>query len=262
MARLCICVSSIAPGVIWRPPRLMRHDGPGTQDRQRSKQCRTGCSYREATVAGEHLSPPRLMATAKELCNLFIPSKAIEFPGVLDFIKGKQPAQAGIFALLDIDEAEEGICCYFTTDQRKANTFSESVRQQMALLRRLSDQSLQFVLRERPIGFHHGHDTIHIADNNPRQHLFCQFLGLLHIPQCRSVRQAQHGEEENTREAHIPSCHSNSLRVCPALLPEQGNKAAGDRARLRVIISVAGDNQEFLTRYTPYRNGHTATFGQ
>src|SRR5438270_103535 len=84
--RLGICVSSIAPGVISQPPRLMRHDGPGTQDQQRSKQCRTGCSYREATVAGERLSPSRLMATAKQLRDLFIPSKAIEFPGVLDFI--------------------------------------------------------------------------------------------------------------------------------------------------------------------------------
>jgi hypothetical protein len=79
------------------------------------------------------------MATAKELRDLFIPSKAIELPGVLDLIKGKQPAQAGIFAPLDIDEAQEGICGYFTTDQRKAKTFSESVRQQMALLRCLGD---------------------------------------------------------------------------------------------------------------------------
>src|SRR5262245_30597885 len=181
MVRRSICAWSTALGVISRPPRLMRHDGPETQDRQRSKQFRTGCLYREATVAGERLSPTRLMATAKELRDLFIPSKAIEFPGVFDLIEGKQPAQAGIFAPLDIDEAEEGICCYFTTDQRKANTFSESVRQQMALLHCLGDQSLQFVVRERPIGFHHGYDAIHIADNNPREYLFCQFLGLLWI---------------------------------------------------------------------------------
>src|SRR5215510_1396552 len=181
MVRRSTCVSSIAPGVISRPPRLMRRDGPETQDRQQSKQCRTGCLSRETTVAGECLSPTRLMTIAEELRDLFIPSKAIEFPGVFDLIKGKQPAQAGIFAPLDIDEAEEGICCYFTTDQCKANTFSESVRQQMALLRCLGDQSLQFVVRERPIGFHHGHDAIHIADNNPRQHFFCQFLGLLWI---------------------------------------------------------------------------------
>ena len=79
-------------------------------------------------MAGEHLSPTRLMATAKELRDLFIPSKAIELPGILDLIKGKQPAQAGIFTPLDLDETEEGICCHFTTDQRKANTFAESVR--------------------------------------------------------------------------------------------------------------------------------------
>jgi hypothetical protein len=43
------------------------------------------------------------MAIAKQLGNLFIPSKAIEFPDVLDLIKGKQPAQAAIFAPLNID---------------------------------------------------------------------------------------------------------------------------------------------------------------
>src|SRR5215510_16101102 len=108
MVRRSTCVSSIALGVISRPPRLMRHDGPETQDRQRSKRCHTGCLYRETIVAGERLLPTRLMAIAKELRDLFIPSKAIEFPGVLDLIKGKQPAQAGIFAPLDIDEAEGG----------------------------------------------------------------------------------------------------------------------------------------------------------
>src|SRR5215471_15008458 len=127
MVRLSICVSSIAPGVISRPPRLMRHDGRGMRDRPRSKRYRTGCLCREAPRSEERLTPSRLMAIAKQLGDLFIPSKAIEFPDVLDLIKGKQPAQASIFAPLDIDEAEEGICCYFTTDQRKANTFSESV---------------------------------------------------------------------------------------------------------------------------------------
>jgi len=53
----------------------------------------------------------------------------------------------------------------------------------MALSHRLGDQSLQFVVWERPIGFHHSYDAIHIADNNPCEHLFCQFLGLLHILQ-------------------------------------------------------------------------------
>src|SRR5262245_41049774 len=129
MVRRSTCVSSIAPGVISQSPRLMRHDGPETQDRLRSKRCRTGCLYRETTVAGERLLPTRLMAIAKEFRDLFIPSKAIEFPGVLDLVKGKQPAQAGIFASLDIDETQEGICCYFPTDQRKAKTFSESARQ-------------------------------------------------------------------------------------------------------------------------------------
>ena len=61
-------------------------------------------------MAGERLSSPRLMATAKELGDLFIPRKTVEFPNIPDFIEGKHPAQAGIFALLDIDEAEEGIC--------------------------------------------------------------------------------------------------------------------------------------------------------
>src|SRR5215475_13012987 len=149
MVRLSICVSSIAPGVISRPLRLMRHDGRGMRDRPRSKRCRTGCLCREAPRSGEHFTPPRLMAVAKELGDLFIPSKAIEFPDVLDLIKGKQPAQAGIFALLDIDEAEEGICRYFTTDQCEAQTFPQSVRQPMALLRRLDDQGFQFILRER-----------------------------------------------------------------------------------------------------------------
>src|SRR4030095_9542282 len=139
MVRRSTCVSSIAPGVISQPLRVMGRDGPETQDRQQSKQCRTGCLSRETTVAGECRSPTWLMAIAKELRDLLIPSKTIEFPGVLDLIKGKQPAQAGIFAPLDIDEAEEGICCYFTTDQRKANTFSESACQQLALLRCLGD---------------------------------------------------------------------------------------------------------------------------
>src|SRR5262245_64633110 len=112
MVRRSTCVSSIAPGVSSRLPRLMRHDGPEMQDRQRSKQYRTGCLYRETTVVGEWRSPIPLMATAKQLRDLFIPSKAIELPGVLDLIKSKQPAQAGIFAPLDIDEAEEGVCCH------------------------------------------------------------------------------------------------------------------------------------------------------
>src|SRR5262245_21733542 len=181
MVRLSICISSIAPGVISRPPRLMRPDGRGMRDRPRSKRYRTGCLCREAPSSGERLTPSRLMAIAKQLGDLFIPSKAIEFPDVLDLIKGKQPAQAGIFASLNIDETEEDICRYFTTNQCDAQTFSQSVRQQTALLCRLGDQGLQFIVRKRPVGFQHGHDTIQIADTSPCQHLFCQFLGLLWI---------------------------------------------------------------------------------
>src|SRR5262249_11126997 len=127
----------------------MRHASPGRRDRLRSKQCRTGCSCREAPGVGECLTPPRLMAVTKELGDLLIQSKAIKFPDVFNLVKGKQPAQTSIFAPLDINEAEEGICRYFTTDQRKAQTFPQSVRQQTALLGRLGDQGLQLIVRER-----------------------------------------------------------------------------------------------------------------
>ena len=51
----------------------------------------------------------RSMVQSGELGDLFIPGKAVEFPDVFDLIKGKQPAQAGMFTSLDIDQAQEGI---------------------------------------------------------------------------------------------------------------------------------------------------------
>ena len=59
--------------------------------------------------AGERVAPTWFRATVKQLGDLFIPGKAVEFPDVFDLIKGKQPAQAGMFTSLDIDQAQEGI---------------------------------------------------------------------------------------------------------------------------------------------------------
>src|SRR5262245_33128287 len=127
MVRLSTCAWSIAPGVLSRPLRMMRHGGRCTPARPRSKRYRTGCLYREGVVLRKRVWSAWLIATAKEFGDLFIPSKAVEFPNIPDFIEGKHPAQAGIFKPLHIDEAEEGICRYFTTYQCKANAFPESV---------------------------------------------------------------------------------------------------------------------------------------
>src|SRR6185436_3700294 len=79
--------------------------------------------------------------------------------------------------------------------------------------------------------------------------------------QSRSVGcYSQQYHEAQTRQAHIPSFHRCSLRIRPALFPQEGDEATGDRAYLRIVILMAGNDQEVLTRYTPYRDDQTTTF--
>jgi len=49
---------------------------------------------------------------------------------------------------------------------------------------------------------------------------------------------------------------------CPPLLSQEGDEATGDRALLRIVIPMAGDDQELLARHTAYRDDQTTTFSE
>ena len=50
--------------------------------------------------------------------------------------------------------------------------------------------------------------------------------------------------------------------MCPAFLPQERDEATGDRALLRIISSVAGDDQQFLVCRTPNRDDQTSAFSK